>query len=417
MFGFIRRLWDKHNPESGRNLLVELMYQLDDLDKNGEYTEVGLVKDSMISLLGVLANHELSITPRALLIYVKGWLDRHGKKLEDVLEEQAIVLKNETQISVVNSEVASQLKSAMNPSSSISRAIPIGMALRDRMGDAGITLFDLGSGRAHCTRVLLEHEMFDDAFFQKFRVHVQNPAEQLANVQKVVGVDTREVDFDESVQIYKGRDEKLALFEKIEEKEDHEGRYEQIISDIRQLTAKQIEKATAENTTPVLYIGNLLFQVRGRTRKKLEKAINKLARKTGAQIIQMETWSAFHDEKQEETINGEAVASPAYLRMGTHLSDMQTVAILDGTTGKPFDLITKEGKRVHIAADGNRVEIGKIEEPNTPSEPAIEEQVTPEQTEEEAVGEAPDEQAEQVENEEASEDTEPGSTDVEQSNS
>ena len=160
-----------------------------------------------------------------------------------------------------------------------------------------------------------------------------------------------------------------------------------------------------------------MFQVRGRTRKKLEKAINKLARKTGAQIIQMETWSAFHDEKQEETINGEAVASPAYLRMGTHLSDMQTVAILDGTTGKPFDLITKEGKRVHIAADGNRVEIGKIEEPNTPSEPAIEEQVTPEQTEEEAVGEAPDEQAEQVENEEASEDTEPGSTDVEQSNS
>ena len=327
---------------------MNLKSEWESMNAKGAMDAVGIGGEELGKVAEIVDEHALGATSRAVLIYIRGMLQRTGQKFADVVD---------------NEDVVGEWKKGLPASSSVSRAIPLAAVMQEHLpADSPRTIIDLGAGGAHASQVFLAPEVLDMPFFKNFRVSWE--AGNMPDISKVVAVDGRPYSWDDAAQVYYAPDgsktDKIAVMEALDERGDHGGKFVRVEEDIRALSAEDLSGQVAEGeVAPVIFLNNILYAVSAEVRQQIEAAVNELAKKLGATILQMEGWQMFEDEKPEVVLPGSSkpLALPAYVRMGTNLSAMQVVAKLDGNTGKPFILVKKDGLEVFINKDGEEVEI------------------------------------------------------------
>jgi len=319
------------------------------MNGKGAMDAVGIGEEALEQLAPIVEQHELGASARAVLIYIRGMLQRTGKKFDEASNDP---------------EVLTEWKKGLPASSSVSRAIPLAAAMQEHLpSDKPRTIIDLGAGRAHASRMFLEPEVLEMDFFAKNRPEepwkdrVAWSPEDMPKVSKVLAVDNRDIEFEESAQVYIGDPVKIAVMEALEAKDNHEGRLVEIKEDIRKLTAETLKQYLGEGeAAPVLFLNNVLYAVSSEVREEVEDAVNNLAEELGATILQMEGWNVLQEEKPEITMPGQErpVGLPAFVRMGTNLDAMNVVAKLDGNTGKPFILVNEDSTETFIDRNGEK---------------------------------------------------------------
>lgn len=326
------------------DILVE---EWESMNERGAMDAVGIGESELSKLVPVVEQHELGATAKAVLIYIRGMLQRTKNQFNEAVNEASVL---------------EEWKRGLPASSSVSRAVPLSAAISEHLPtDKPRTIIDLGAGRAHAARMFLEPEMLNMPFFSENRPEkhwldrVAWPADRMPNISRVLAVDNRSVDFAESAQVYIGDPRKMAVMEALEEKGDHDGRLVEIRSDIRNLEVEGIKQKIGEGeAAPVIFLNNILYAVSAEVRTEIEAAVNKLAEELEATILQMESRKVLSDEEPEITLPSRdgPLGLPAFVRIGTNLSAMKVVAKLDGNTGKPFILVKQDGSEVFINKDG-----------------------------------------------------------------
>ncbi len=330
-----------------KSTLEQLIIERTSMNGKGAMDAVGIGELELEQLTTVVEEHELGATARAVLIYIRGMLQRTEKQFSEVDSDPIVV---------------EEWKRGLPASSSVSRATPLAAVMQEHMPtDKPRTIIDLGSARAHAARMFLEPDALKMPFFSENRPEkhwldrVAWPADRMPDISRVLAVDNRDVDFDESAQVYIGDPRKIEVMEALEAAGDHEGRLVEIRSDIRDLNANDIKDQIGnDEAAPVIFLNNILYAVSAEVRAEVEAAVNELADELGATILQMESWKVLFDEKAEIILPGrdKALGLPAFVRMGTNLDAMKVVAKLDGNTGKPFLLVKQDGTEVFINKAG-----------------------------------------------------------------
>ncbi len=133
-----------------QSTLDQLAIEATSMNAKGAMTAVGINPDdpeSLRPLVEIVENHELGATSRAVLIWVRGYLQRMARKLPDVIDDP---------------EVIAGFKQGFSAASSISRAIPLGLAMQEHLAPDWeydrTVIITLGASRAHVEQVMLHPE-------------------------------------------------------------------------------------------------------------------------------------------------------------------------------------------------------------------------------------------------------------------
>lgn len=324
--------------------LQEVQLELASLDAKGGYTKFGLNTDEAKQYLAdVLRDHDIGTTARSLLIYVKGWLARNQKTFDDIKDDDSI---------------REEFTTTLTSSSSVSRVVPNAIVANEHLGGS-FDVVTLGGGRGHAAQMFLATDLFDGEFFTETnRCHLDSA--NRPDVEKVISVDRQEPTFEQATQIYTGFRQKMDVYNELESRDDHGGRFVKIVSDIRDLVADQLEEHLEPSRDVLICLNNVLYQLAINVRAQVMDAVDNLAielRKTGraVKILSMDQWRVTHNTKPEVTIPGaqKPFANPSFIRIGDRFDDMETVAELDGSTGKPFRYKGKDGNWYFHKVDGS----------------------------------------------------------------
>lgn len=329
--------------------LDQLKAQARSMNANDALSKLGINPDqpeTLEPLVKLVENHELGATARAVLIQVRGALQVRGENLATALHDPAF---------------SENIRTSVPASSSVSRAIPLGAVINEHLGEGPFTIYDLGAGRAHASRMFLHPELLRDHFFRDKRMAYK--PEQMPNVCRVVAVDSRTPNMQEATQVYIGDADKIKIMEKLEDFEDEDkgtGRLFQVVGDIRNTAAMSVAKSVA-GMKNVIFLNNVLYAVDMKTGLEICDAVNDLAFQLQAPIIQMEGWEVLQPTMPQVMLPGrdKPLGAPALVRIGNNLkphphANMRVVAELDGATGKPFILHKADGSRVFVNKNGEQ---------------------------------------------------------------
>ncbi len=334
--------------------LDQLQAQARSMNDNNAMTKLGIDPDqpeTLAPLVKLLENHELGATARAVLIQVRGALSVRGETLETALLDPAF---------------SNNIRTSVPASSSISRAIPLAAVMNEHLsGEEPFTIYDLGAGRAHASRMFLHPELLERPFFPSLRMAYK--PDQMPNVCRVVAVDSRIPSVKEATQVYYetngDKTDKVRIMEELEDFEEEDrgsNRLFQVVGDIRNAAAMSLAKRVA-GMNNVIFLNNVLYAVDTKTGLEICDAVNALASQLQAPIIQMEGWDVFQPTKPSVMLpsRDKPLGTPALVRIGNNLpphphANMRVVAELDGATGKPFILHRADGTRVFVNKNGEQ---------------------------------------------------------------
>lgn len=331
-------------------LINDIHTQLDSLTHKA-YEEVGLKTPEAIQYIAdIVLNHESGCSSRAIIIYIKGWLLRMNKSFSDI--------KN-------NPETLQAFLTGVTSSSSISRATPLSIVIQAATIGHVNTILDIGCGGGQAGQILLAPQHFDRPFFDKYRASLK-PSNRI-HVEKVYGVDPQTPSFPESTQIYTGASDKMDILRDLNTT-NFGKRYERIPKPIQEVTLQDFSPKDLQGTV-VLMVNNLLYQLTESTAQEVKNSTDNLAAQirelptvNQALIVHMGAWTEFTDTKPDITLPFDhsrntppkPLINPAFIEIGDNFSTMNTVAILDGATGKPF-LCEKKAVLVFHQFDGNEI--------------------------------------------------------------